>query len=76
MLNSLKWLEKQGYEVTLLDVYENGIVKVEDLVNALRDDTVLVSVVFAKPLFSSQKRIKHFHFNLWHFVKTALSFLI
>jgi cysteine desulfurase len=40
-------LEKRGWEVTRLPVYENGIVKVEDLHAALRPDTVLISVMLA-----------------------------
>lgn len=40
-------LEKRGYEVTYLPVYEDGIVKIEDLKNAVREDTVLISVMTA-----------------------------
>src|SRR6185369_886679 len=40
-------LEKRGYEVTYLPVYENGIVKIEDVRNAVRDDTILISVMMA-----------------------------
>jgi cysteine desulfurase len=40
-------LEKHGWEVTRLPVYENGIVKVEDMQAALRPHTVLVSVMLA-----------------------------
>ncbi len=39
--------EKRGWEVTRLPVYEDGIVKVEDVQAALRPDTVLVSVMLA-----------------------------
>jgi cysteine desulfurase len=44
---TLDSLEKQGWEVTRLPVYENGIVKIEDVRAALRPDTVLVSVMMA-----------------------------
>ena len=47
VLHSLKRLEKMGYEVTLVDVNENGIVKPEDIANAIREDTAIVSVMFA-----------------------------
>jgi cysteine desulfurase len=47
ILHSLKRLEKMGYEVTLVDVNENGIVKPEDIANAIREDTAVVSVMFA-----------------------------
>ena len=40
-------LEQRGWEVTRLPVYENGIVRVEDVRAALRPDTVLVSVMLA-----------------------------
>lgn len=48
VLHSLDTLVKEsGAEVTYLPVYENGIVKVEDLSAAIRPDTVLVTVMFA-----------------------------
>ncbi|MBV9959273.1 MAG: cysteine desulfurase [Acidobacteria bacterium] len=40
-------LEKRGWEVTRLPVYDDGIVRVEDVIEALRDDTVLVTVMLA-----------------------------
>jgi cysteine desulfurase len=40
-------LEKEGWEVTRLPVYENGIVRVEDVREALRPDTILVTVMLA-----------------------------
>jgi cysteine desulfurase len=40
-------LEKQGWDVTRLPVYENGIVRIDDVRAALRPDTVLVSVMLA-----------------------------
>ena len=40
-------LEKRGWEVTRLPVYDNGIVRIDDLRAALRPDTVLVSVMWA-----------------------------
>ena len=47
VLHTLKALEKQGYEVTLLDVHEDGIVRLEDLEAAIREDTALVTIMFA-----------------------------
>lgn len=47
ILHTLKKLEKQGFEVTYLPVYDNGLVRVEDLKNAIREDTFLVTVMFA-----------------------------
>jgi hypothetical protein len=40
-------LEKRGYEVTYLPVYEDGIVKIEDIENAIRLDTILVTIMTA-----------------------------
>ena len=40
-------LEKQGFEITYLPVYENGIVRIEDVANAIREDTILISVMTA-----------------------------
>ncbi|MBQ8909211.1 MAG: cysteine desulfurase NifS [Clostridia bacterium] len=47
VLHTLEKLEKQGFAVTYLDVYEDGIVKVEDLKKAIREDTCLVTIMFA-----------------------------
>ena len=45
ILRSCQYLESLGYEVTYLDVDDYGIVRAEDVANALRDDTTLVSVM-------------------------------
>lgn len=47
VLHTLDKLAKQGFEVTLLEVHQNGIVRPEELQKAIRPDTVLVSVMFA-----------------------------
>ena len=47
ILHTLKKLEREGFEVTLLDVHENGIVRPEEVVAALRGDTCLVTVMYA-----------------------------
>lgn len=47
VLHTLKKLEKLGFEITLLPVHENGIVRVEELEAAIREDTCLVTVMFA-----------------------------
>ena len=47
VLHTLNKLEKEGFEVTLLDVHEDGVVRLEDLEAAIREDTALVTVMFA-----------------------------
>ncbi|MBP5312074.1 MAG: IscS subfamily cysteine desulfurase [Clostridia bacterium] len=47
VLHTLKKLEKEGFEVTYLPVHENGIVRPEELEKEIRDDTCLVTVMFA-----------------------------
>lgn len=47
VLHCMRRLEKEGFEVTYLPVYENGIVRPDDLSKALRADTALVSVMYA-----------------------------
>ncbi len=47
VLHTLQKLEKEGYEVTLLDVHENGIVKPEEVEAAIREDTALVTIMYA-----------------------------
>ncbi len=47
VLHTLKRLEKEGFEVTLLDVHPDGVVRVQDVADAIREDTCCVSVMFA-----------------------------
>ncbi len=47
VLHTLSRLEKEGYEVTLLDPHSDGVIRLEDVENALRDDTCLVTIMFA-----------------------------
>lgn len=46
VLNSCHYLEEQGYEVTYLDVDQNGMISLEQLEHAVREDTILISVMF------------------------------
>ena len=47
VLHTLKKLEKEGFEVTYLDVHENGMVTAKQVEKAIRPDTALVTVMFA-----------------------------
>ncbi len=47
ILHTCEYLEKQGFEVTYLDVDENGIVRLDELEAAIRSDTVLISIMYA-----------------------------
>ena len=47
VLHTCEYLEKQGYEVTYVGVDENGIVKLQELEEAIRPDTILISVMYA-----------------------------
>ncbi|KAI4453094.1 cysteine desulfurylase family member [Holotrichia oblita] len=47
VLHTLKRLKKEGFEITLLDVCHDGIVRVEDVKNSIREDTALVTIMYA-----------------------------
>ncbi len=58
ILHTCKALEKEGFEVTYLDVYENGIVHPEDVENAIREDTAIVSIMYANNEIGTIQPIK------------------
>lgn len=47
VLHTCAWMEKNGYEVTYLPVDEDGLISLDDLEQAIRPDTVLISIMFA-----------------------------
>ncbi|MDE6626038.1 MAG: cysteine desulfurase NifS [Lachnospiraceae bacterium] len=58
VLHTAGYLEKEGFEVTYLDVDENGVVKLDQLKAAIRPDTILISVMFANNEIGTLQPIK------------------
>ncbi|MEG2290824.1 MAG: cysteine desulfurase NifS [Clostridium sp.] len=58
VLHTCEYLEKNGFEVTYLDVDENGFVNVKELENAITDKTILVSIMFANNEIGTIQPIK------------------
>ena len=72
ILHTCEYLETKGFEITYLDVDENGLVKLDELTAAIRPDTILISVMFAnneigtiEPIAEIGK-IAHDHGVLFH----------
>lgn len=72
ILHTCEYLEKKGYEVTYVDVDENGIIKLDELKKAIRPDTILISVMFANNEIGSVQPVReigeiaHEHGILFH----------
>lgn len=72
ILHTAQYLEKNGYEVTYLDVDEDGKVRLEDLKKTIRPETILISVMFANNEIGTIEPIKeigqiaHEHGILFH----------
>ena len=58
ILHTCEYLEKEGFEVTYLDVDENGSVKMDDLRAAIRPTTILISIMFANNEIGTIEPIK------------------
>lgn len=58
VLYTCEYLEKQGFEVTYLDVDEFGMISLEDLENAITDKTILISIIFANNEIGTIQPIK------------------
>ena len=58
VLHTLNKLAKEGYEITLLDVHENGIIKPEEVAAAIREDTALVTIMYANNEIGTIEDIK------------------
>ncbi|MDD6157014.1 MAG: cysteine desulfurase NifS [Lachnospiraceae bacterium] len=72
ILHTAQWLEKQGYEVTYLDVDPDGLVDLEQLKAAIRPDTILISIMAANNEIGTVEPLKeigqiaHEHGVLFH----------
>ncbi len=58
ILHTCEYLEKRGFEVTYLNVDEDGLVNLDELKNAIRPDTILISVMFANNEIGTIEPIK------------------
>ena len=58
VLHTLKKLKREGFEITLLDVHENGLVLPEQVADAIREDTCLVTVMYANNEIGTVQPIK------------------
>lgn len=58
ILHTCEYLEKRGARVTYLDVDENGIVKLDDLLEAITPETILISIMFANNEIGAVQPIK------------------
>lgn len=58
VLHTCEYLKAKGFEVTYLDVDENGLVKLEDLKSAIRPTTILISIMFANNEIGTIQSIK------------------
>ncbi len=58
VLHTCKYLEQRGFEVTYVNVDSDGIVKLDELAGAVRDDTILISVMFANNEIGTIQPIK------------------
>lgn len=58
VLHTCEYLEKEGFEVTYLDVDEYGLIDVNDVKNAIKDTTILISIMFANNEIGTVQPIK------------------
>ena len=58
ILHTCDYLKTRGYEITYVDVDENGVIKLDELKKAIRPDTILISVMFANNEIGTIQPIK------------------
>ncbi|GKX29138.1 cysteine desulfurase IscS [Vallitalea longa] len=58
ILHTCEYLEKNGFEVTYLPVDENGLIKIDDLKDAIKDTTILITIMFANNEIGTIQPIK------------------
>jgi cysteine desulfurase len=58
ILHTCEYLEKKGYEITYLNVDEDGLINIEELENSIRNDTILISIMFANNEIGTIEPIK------------------
>ncbi len=56
--NACEWLKKEGFDISYLKVNNKGLVSIEDVKNAIRKDTILISVMFANNEIGTIEPIK------------------
>lgn len=72
ILHTCGYLEKHGFEITYLDVDENGLISLDELEKAIRPDTILISIMFANNEIGTIEpvaeigKIAHAHGVLFH----------
>ena len=72
ILNTCEFLEKQGYDITYLDVTPEGVIDIKELENAIREDTILISIMYVNNEIGTIEPIKeiaeiaHKHNILFH----------
>jgi len=71
ILQSAKWLEEQGYEVTYLKVNKEGFIDINDLRKKIRKDTILVSIIHANNEIGTIQNIREIG-KICHEMKTIL----
>ena len=58
VLHACEYLEKNGFEVTYLDVDDEGVIRLEDLKNAIKENTILVTIMMANNEIGSIQQVK------------------